>query len=76
MAKTYVFVAIITFGVIIAVQGFRLLRKMGTVRVIPPERVLIELFGGSKPDEQLKVLGRIRIVLGVFLVVIGIWALT
>ena len=76
MAKTYVFIVVIAFGVLIAMQGVRLLRSKRKANVLPPERVLMSVFGGNNPENQLRVLGRIRVVIGIFLVVIGIWAMT
>ena len=75
MGKTYVFIVVITFGTLIVIQGIRLLRRRGKTSVLPPERVLMSVFGGNNVDNQLRILGRIRIVIGIFLVVIGIWAL-
>jgi hypothetical protein len=72
----YVFMMVITFGVLIAIGGVRLLRSPHKVRVLPPERVLMSVLGGNDRVKQLQVLGRMRVVVGAFLVVIGIWAMT
>ena len=76
MAKTYVFIVVITFGTIIAIQGIRLLRGHEKTSIFPPERILMSVFGGNDITIQLRVLGRIRVVIGVFHIAIGIWALT
>ena len=76
MTETYIFIVVITFGVLIALHGVRLLRSKSKTTVLPPERVLMSLFGGDDPENQLRVLGRIRVVIGIFLIVIGMWAMS
>ena len=75
MTETYIFIVVITFGVIIVIQGARLIRRKGKTSVLPPERVLMSVFGGDDPEKQLHILGRVRIVIGIFLILIGMWAL-
>jgi hypothetical protein len=75
MAKTYVFIVFIAIGVLEAIQGLRLLRGKGQGSVLLPERMLLSAFGGNEPEKQMRILGRIRIIIGLFLIVVGIWAL-
>jgi hypothetical protein len=76
MAKTFIFIVVITAGILIALQGMRMLRSKSKPRAFPPEIVLMSLFGGKNTANQMRVLGRLRVVIGIFLVVIGIWAMS
>lgn len=75
MPSTFIFIVVIAGGVIIAIQGARLLKGKQKPTIWQPERVLISVFGIRNAEDQLRVLGRIRIIVGMFLVAIGIWAL-
>ncbi len=76
MAKTFIFIAVITSGILIAMQGMRVMRSRNKPSVLPPERVLMSVFAGHDIKNQMRVLGRLRVVIGIFLVVIGIWAMS
>ncbi|MDF1514593.1 MAG: hypothetical protein P1S60_12360 [Anaerolineae bacterium] len=75
MAVTYIFIALIAVGTIVAIQGLRILRSQQKPRVSRPERVLMGILAGDKPEEQLQVLGRLRIAMGILLALTGIWVL-
>ncbi|TFG67650.1 MAG: hypothetical protein E4H27_08750 [Anaerolineales bacterium] len=76
MAKTFVFIVVITAGVLIALEGIRMLNKRSAPRAFAPEVMLMSVFGGKNKVNQLRVLGRLRVVMGIFLIVIGIWAMS
>lgn len=74
MVVTVLLVAIVAAGVTITVRGILALRGRHRPRVSFLERQLIEVL--SPKDEELpRVLGRLRIVYGLFLVVVGAWGL-
>lgn len=75
MAQRYLFIVLITLGVLIVFQGQRLIRLRGKAHIYAPERVILTLMSGAQPEEQMKALGRIRVVIGLALAAIGIWAL-
>ena len=71
-------VARISAGVVTAIQGFLLLRGKGKGRPNFLERPLMDVLAlrVRDPAQLARLLGRVRLTYGLFLVVVGVWGLT
>ncbi len=70
-----ILIALISGGVITALQGLLTMRGKRRARVTLIERPLIDALALKKESQVVQVLGRLRLVYGLFLVVVGIWGL-
>jgi hypothetical protein len=75
MFETMLFVALISAGGVIVVQGILLRRRPQRARPIFLERPLFDVLDLQDPDEKAKILSRLRIVYGVFFIFLGLWGL-
>lgn len=71
-----VLVVVIAAGVFVALQGLLAMRGRRPARPTVFEQPLIAALAPKKQAEVNRVLGRVRLILGIFLIVIGIWAMT
>jgi hypothetical protein len=75
MLTTAILAGLIAAGVMVALQGVLAMRGRRPVRPNIVERPLIEALA-LKNEHQVKVvLGRLRLVYGLFLIVLGVWGL-
>lgn len=70
-----ILIALISGGVITTLQGLLTMRGKRRARVTLIERPLIDALALKKESQVVQVLGRLRLVYGLFLVVVGIWGL-
>ena len=70
-----ILIALISGGVITAVQGLSTMRGKRRARVTLIERPLIDALALKKESQVVQVLGRLRLVYGLVLVGVGIWGL-
>ena len=75
-AVTAVLVALIAAGVVTAVQGVLFLRGKGNPRPYFYERPLMDVVSPKNKRQAQLALGRVRLIYGIFLVVVGVWGLT
>lgn len=75
MGQTYIFVTFIVIGVSIIMYGLRTTQGRTQPKMVFFERPLLTALRIKDPHEMRRVLGRIRVVYGIFLVIIGIWGL-
>ena len=75
MLGTALLFALVSAGIVIALQGFLLIRGRRRARVAFFERPLISALSLKKEAQVTRVLGRLRVVYGLFLVVVGVWGL-
>ncbi len=73
--ETFVVVALISFGVVVIVQGVQALRGRHQPRGNIFERPFVSLMEPETQEELVRILGRLRVIYGLFFVVIGLWAL-
>jgi len=71
----FLLIALISAGVIVTLQGVLTMRGRRPARVTLLERPLIEALSLREATQVTQVLGRLRLVYGLFLVVIGVWGL-
>lgn len=71
-----ILVAFISAGIVTAIQGILVLRGRRRAKPLPFERPLLDVLSPKQPDQRLQILGRLRLVYGIFLFVVGIWGLT
>ena len=69
------FVALISAGVVIILQGILVRRRPQRARPIFLERPLFDVLDLDDPTEVAKVLGRLRVVYGIFFILLGLWGL-
>jgi len=70
-----ILIALISAGVITALQGLLTMRGKRRANVTFIERPLIDALALKKETQVVQVLGRLRLVYGLFLIVVGIWGL-
>jgi len=75
MLATALFVALISAGIIIAIQGILIRRRPQRAHPIFLEAPLFEVLELDDPDEVAKTLGRLRVVYGFFFILLGLWGL-
>jgi hypothetical protein len=73
---TAVLVVVIALGASVAVQGLLAIWGKRAARPNFFERPLIEALELKEPAEVSRVLGRIRLIYGIFLIATGAWAMT
>ena len=73
MFGTTLLIGIVSAGVIIALQGFLIVRGRRRGQAAFFERPLLDALALKTPRQLSQVLGRLRIVYGLFLVAAGIW---
>ena len=73
MGTNYLFILLIIVGVGIIIGGIQNTRgrRQPTMNIV--ERPLITALQLKDPNETRRVLGRIRVVYGIFFVIMGIW---
>ena len=71
-----IFIALISAGAITAIQGFLTLRGKRRAQVTFIERPLIDALAVKEEAQVTQVLGRLRVVYGLFLIAVGIWGVT
>ena len=75
MFETALFVALISTGVVIALQGVLIRRRPKRAHPAFLERPLFDVLDLKDPGDVAKILGRLRIFYGVFFVLLGLWGL-
>ncbi|MGC9467710.1 MAG: hypothetical protein ACP5HS_03900 [Anaerolineae bacterium] len=75
MFVTILLVALVAVGVALAVHAVLLLRGRGEARPIFLERPMVDVVASGDKAEARRVLGRLRLVYGFFLIAIGLWGL-
>ncbi len=75
MEQAYLFVVLIIVGVVITIYGLQSTtgRRQPKMNII--ERPLIAALQLKNPNQTRRVLGRVRVVYGMFFVIMGIWGL-
>ena len=71
-----ILIALVSAGVITALQGLLTMRGKRRAHVTFIERPLIDALALKKETQVVQVLGRLRLVYGLFLIVVDIWGLT
>ncbi len=69
-------IALVSAGVITALQGVLVLRGRRRAQALPFEKPLLDVLGLKNAAQTLRVLGRLRLIYGIFLVVVGVWGLS
>lgn len=72
----FLLIAFVSAGVVIALQGWLIIKGRRKARPLLFEKPLVDVLDLKKESDVLRVLGRLRLVYGVFLVVVGIWGLS
>jgi hypothetical protein len=75
MFGTALLFAMVSAGIVIALQGLLILRGRRRPRAALFERPLLSALSLKEESQVVQVLGRLRIVYGLFLVVTAIWGL-
>jgi len=70
-----ILIALVSAGVVTALQGLLMMRGKRRAHVTFIERPLIDALALKKETQVVRVLGRLRLVYGLFLIVVGIWGL-
>jgi len=70
-----ILIALVSAGVITALQGVLTMRGKRHANVTFIERPLIDALALKKEAQVVRVLGRLRLVYGLFLTVVGVWGL-
>jgi len=70
-----ILIALISAGVITALQGVLTMRGKRRANVTFIERPLIDVLSLKEETHVVQVLGRLRLVYGLFMIVVGIWGL-
>jgi hypothetical protein len=70
-----IFIALISAGVITGLQGIMTMRGKRNAHVTFIERPLIDALAPKDQSQEMQALGRLRLVYGLFLIVVGVWAL-
>ena len=70
-----ILIALVSAGVITVLQGLLTMRGKRRAHVTFVERPLIDALALKSETEVEQVLGRLRLVYGLFLTVVGIWGL-
>jgi hypothetical protein len=75
MTTTFIFIVIIAAGAIIAVQGIQIILKRINPKANFFETILLSALEVKDKDKIIQIIGRMRVVYGLFFVTLGIWAL-
>jgi hypothetical protein len=75
MLDTAILFALIAAGVMTALQGLLILRGRRNAHPNLLERPLIELLDLEDPQSVNRLLGRLRLVYGFFLIIVGLWGM-
>ena len=75
MVVTACLFGLVSAGVVIALQGFLIIRGKRRPRAAFFERMLLDALSLRKEAQTNQVLGRLRVVYGFFLIVVALWAL-
>jgi len=70
-----ILIALVSAGVITALQGVLTMGGKRHANVTFIERPLIDALALKKEAQVVRVLGRLRLVYGLFLTVVGVWGL-
>lgn len=70
-----VLVALLSAGVVMAVQGWLAIRGKRQVRPWFFEKPLLDVIAPRSEAEMQRVVGQLRLAYGVFLILIGVWGL-
>jgi hypothetical protein len=73
---TALLVALVSAGIVLALQGYLILKGRRKGRAVFFERPLLEALGLKDATRMALVLGRLRMVYGLFLVLVGVWGLS
>ncbi len=76
MFGTTLLIAIVSAGVVVALQGFLIVRGRRRGQAAFFERPLLDALALKTPKQVSQVLGRLRIVYGLFLVAAAVWGLS
>lgn len=75
MIETAILAAMVAAGVALVVQGYLTIRGRRQAHAFFLERSLLETLALKDPARVNEVLGRLRLVYGFFLLVVGLWGL-
>ena len=75
MLDTALFVTLLVVGVLIALQGIWVRRRPERAQPVFLERPLLDVLDLEDPREMARVLGRLRVVYGLFFILLGLWGL-
>mgnify|MGYP001065668792 FL=1 len=75
MLETLLFIALISAGSAIAIQGLLLRRRPQRAHPFFLERPLFEVLDLQDSEEKAKILGRLRAFYGLFFIGLGLWGL-
>jgi len=75
MPETFIFIALITVGVIVALQGIQTMRGRYKPRANIVEHAFVSTLEIKDHKKITQIVGRLRVVYGLFFVILGIWAL-
>jgi hypothetical protein len=76
LLTTALLVALVSAGAVIILQGFLIVKGRRRPRMAFFERPLVEAHGSADAARVAIILGRLRMVYGLFLVLVGIWGLS
>ncbi len=75
MWVTAIMYGLVSAGVIIALQGYLIMRGKRQPQVAFFEKTLLEALRPKTKAQRVLILGRLRIVYGFFLVAVALWGL-
>lgn len=75
MWEQALFVAFISAGLVIAVQGLLIRRNPEKARPFFIERRLFDVLDPKSSTERARILGRLRVIYGLFFISVGSWGL-
>jgi hypothetical protein len=75
MVSTAILAGLVAAGVVVALQGLLSIRGRRQAHPNVVERPLIEALALKDERQVTLVLGRLRLVYGLFLIVLGVWGL-
>jgi hypothetical protein len=73
---TALLVGLVSAGIVLALQGYLILKGRRKGRAVFFERPLLEALALKDATRMALVLGRLRMVYGLFLVLVGVWGLS
>jgi hypothetical protein len=72
---TALLVALVASGMVIALQGYLIIRGKRQAQAAFFERPLLDVLALKEPARTAQILGRLRMVYGLFLILVGVWGL-
>ncbi len=75
MGVTAIMIGLVSAGVVIALQGYLIIRGKRQPQVAFFEKALLEALQPKTKARTVLILGRLRVVYGFFLAALALWAL-